>query len=614
MSDKDFKVKNGLTISGLTGGAGPLIADSNKSVDSTSSIPTQYGGTGTTTSPSAGQVLYSENGTTYAPATLSNLAVTASSSTGAAKIPSGTTAQRPESPIVGQIRLNTESGTLEFYTGTSWGSIATFPQPPTNLVATDVGTSRAYNNASASIAFNASTANGGSTITSYKITSSPGGFFATGSSSPIVITGLQSNTSYTFTGTSTNSIGEGGASVASSSVLATTIPQPAIIGVATVLSTSSVSVSFTPQGTGGKSVTYTVNSNVGSFSASDASSPITVNGAFVDGTSYTFTVTASNANGSAAASSASNSVVPVPIYELSATFNTTSNFTIPSGKNLMSAFIISAGGGGGGGGGGSAYMGGGGGGGAAAGGTIVTLKDYPVTPGENYAITVGTGGNGGNGGNTNITTTAGSGGSGTTGGTTNFGNIISVAGGNFGSGGGGGRRVSGSQGAGGGGGGTGNAGNYNVSSNLITPYIQATRYGGTGGGGGTGATYFGVDEPATASGAGNSGTSSSMNLSGLGSVSSVSTIGGGGGGGGGGHNYPNNGTRARTVGSVGGTGGGSGGNGGAPASSGAGGAQGNGAGGAGGGGGGGGAQGNDAPAVGGPGGDGRAGQVVIYTK
>jgi hypothetical protein len=72
LADKNFKVKNGLTISGLTGGAGPLIADSNKSVDSTSSIPTQYGGTGTTTSPVSGEFLYSSGGTTYSPSSLSS--------------------------------------------------------------------------------------------------------------------------------------------------------------------------------------------------------------------------------------------------------------------------------------------------------------------------------------------------------------------------------------------------------------------------------------------------------------------------------------------------------------------------------------------------------------
>ncbi len=72
MSDKDFKVKNKLQVKGITS-AGPVVADASGNIDSTSSIATQYGGTGTTTSPNAGQILYSESGSTYAPTTLSSL-------------------------------------------------------------------------------------------------------------------------------------------------------------------------------------------------------------------------------------------------------------------------------------------------------------------------------------------------------------------------------------------------------------------------------------------------------------------------------------------------------------------------------------------------------------
>ncbi len=72
MSNKDFKVKNKLQVAGITS-AGPLVSDASGNVDSTSSIATQYGGTGTTTSPSSGQILYSASGTTYAPTDLSSV-------------------------------------------------------------------------------------------------------------------------------------------------------------------------------------------------------------------------------------------------------------------------------------------------------------------------------------------------------------------------------------------------------------------------------------------------------------------------------------------------------------------------------------------------------------
>lgn len=49
--------------------------------------------------------------------------------TGAAVLPSGTTAQRPESPVVGQTRFNTTQASLEFYTGTAWNSLAPIGSP-----------------------------------------------------------------------------------------------------------------------------------------------------------------------------------------------------------------------------------------------------------------------------------------------------------------------------------------------------------------------------------------------------------------------------------------------------------------------------------------------------
>lgn len=70
MSNKDFKVKNKLQVGGITA-SGPVVADAYGNLDSTSSIATQYGGTGTTTSPSSGEFLYSSGGTTYAATSLS---------------------------------------------------------------------------------------------------------------------------------------------------------------------------------------------------------------------------------------------------------------------------------------------------------------------------------------------------------------------------------------------------------------------------------------------------------------------------------------------------------------------------------------------------------------
>ena len=72
MSDKDFKVKNKLQVKGITS-AGPVVSDAAGNLDSTAYVATQYGGTGTSTSPTSGQILYSASGTTYAPTDLTSL-------------------------------------------------------------------------------------------------------------------------------------------------------------------------------------------------------------------------------------------------------------------------------------------------------------------------------------------------------------------------------------------------------------------------------------------------------------------------------------------------------------------------------------------------------------
>jgi len=102
LSDKNFKVKNKLTIAGLTNSAGVLIAEGH-TVDSHTNLATQYGGTGTTTSPSSGQILYSSSGTTYAPTTLTSLVT-----------PVTYSADAPASPVTGQIWVESDSSADSF--------------------------------------------------------------------------------------------------------------------------------------------------------------------------------------------------------------------------------------------------------------------------------------------------------------------------------------------------------------------------------------------------------------------------------------------------------------------------------------------------------------------
>jgi uncharacterized delta-60 repeat protein len=81
-------------------------------------------------------------------------------------------------------------------------------------------------NASARVAFSPPASNGGSAITSYTATASPGGFTGSGTTSPVTVSGLTNGTAYTFTVTATNITGTGPASAASNAV--TPLPPPTL--------------------------------------------------------------------------------------------------------------------------------------------------------------------------------------------------------------------------------------------------------------------------------------------------------------------------------------------------------------------------------------------------
>ena len=252
-------------------------------------------------------------------------------------VPKGGTSSRPLTPSVGDVFYNGDLGQQEIYTVNGWGALNAIPAVVTNVVATNSGTSRAYNNGSASVAFTIPTGIG--TGNTYTVTSTPGSYVGTGSSSPITVTGLQSNTGYTFSVTGTNSFGTSASSASSASITATTVPQAPTIGAA-VAGNASATVEYTTGATGGSAITtYTATSNPGGFTGTGAS-PITVSG-LTNGTSYTFTVTATNVNGTSASSSASSSVSPSagsPFYVTLPAANTlyNSSITLPIGTYAIS--------------------------------------------------------------------------------------------------------------------------------------------------------------------------------------------------------------------------------------------------------------------------------------
>jgi uncharacterized protein (TIGR02145 family) len=199
--------------------------------------------------------------------------------------------------------------------GTAYGNELTFTTSAVTLTvpgAPTIGTASA-GNTQVVITFTAPVSNGGSVITGYTVTSSPGNFTGTGSASPILVTGLTNGTAYTFTVTATNAIGTSLASSASNSITPSTVPG-APTGVSATTGNAQATVTFTaPASNGGSAITgYTVTSSPSGFTGTGSASPITVTG-LINGTAYTFTVTAINVIGTSLASSASNSVTPLTV-------------------------------------------------------------------------------------------------------------------------------------------------------------------------------------------------------------------------------------------------------------------------------------------------------------
>jgi hypothetical protein len=399
----------------------------------------------------------------------------------------------------------------------------TKPGAPTAVSALDVGTGRAYNNGAANVTFTPSVS--GDSATSFTVVSTPGSYTAIGASSPITVTGLQSNIGYTFAVTATNSAGSSAPSSSSSLITATTVPQAPTINSVTGKS-AKVDVDFTNGETGGKSIsTFTVTRSSGG-TTTGASSPISVT-SLTGGTSYTFTMTATNANGTSISSNTSNSATPFSIsggitqtYNAggidyrSHTFTSLGDLTISGTATGVDYLIVAAGGGGG------AKYGGGGGG---AGG-MRSFTSQTLTAGT-YTATIGSGGGGGvanskggTGNNSVFNSQTSNGGGG--GGSTEIGNL-SQTGNGGGSGGG-------AASAGNGGGTSGGVGTAGQGNNGGSSVGTGAGNGNGGGGGGAGAVGQNSQNADDGANGGNGSTNSYRD------GTNITYAGGGGGGGRGG--------------------------------------------------------------------------------
>lgn len=213
----------------------------------------------------------------------------------------GITSSGPSSAYVIENLLTNTVYNLNVYSSNSAGTgpagtiiVTTLPNPPTNLTGTIVSDSYI------SVSFTNTT--GTAPITQYSITSSPGNIVATGSSSPILVTGLSANTAYTFTATATNVSGTSVTSIASDPVTTNSFPSPPTNLNLVNTTGSSATISFTPP-------TGIVNGYIAStsngYQGTSKSSPIIITG-LGSSTTYTISIVAVNYNGYSTDSSSIN--------------------------------------------------------------------------------------------------------------------------------------------------------------------------------------------------------------------------------------------------------------------------------------------------------------------
>ena len=143
--------------------------------------------------------------------------------------------------------------------------------------------------------------NGGSPITSYSASCTPGPIAAVSSASPILVTNLSNGTAYTCSVTATNSFGS---SVPSSpaSVMPRAVPGVPTLNTAEA-GNSKVVITFTaPASNGGVAITGYI-ASCGAIGISGATSPITVIG-LANSMAYSCSVAATNAAGTGLSSAA----------------------------------------------------------------------------------------------------------------------------------------------------------------------------------------------------------------------------------------------------------------------------------------------------------------------
>ncbi|MEI8405572.1 MAG: fibronectin type III domain-containing protein, partial [Actinomycetes bacterium] len=182
----------------------------------------------------------------------------------------------------------------------------TSPVTPATKPSAVISPRAAAGNAKATVTWIAPASTGGSPITGYTVTSSPGGSTCTTTGAlTCTVNGLTNGTTYSFTVVATNGTGDGPAGT-SNQVTPSTVPTAPLTPSATAGNAKATVSWTTPSSDGGSPITgYTVTSSPGSFTCTTTGAlTCTVNG-LTNGTAYTFSIVATNANGDGPAATTS---------------------------------------------------------------------------------------------------------------------------------------------------------------------------------------------------------------------------------------------------------------------------------------------------------------------
>ncbi len=213
--------------------------------------------------------------------------------------------------------LVTAAGTFSSNTITTTSSTTT---SPSTVPGSPTGVTAIAGNGQAVVSWTAPASNGGSAITGYTVTSSPGGLTATTTgATTATVTGLTNGIPYTFTVTATNATGTSPTTATPTALTPTaltpsttsTVPG-APTGVTATAGNGQAVVSWAaPASNGGSPITgYTVTSSPGGHTVTTTGATTATVTGLTNGIPYTFTVTATNAVGTSPTTGTPTALTP----------------------------------------------------------------------------------------------------------------------------------------------------------------------------------------------------------------------------------------------------------------------------------------------------------------